>query len=869
VDARDVATLRVDGGFAARRSVYRAIAQALAGAEPPAGAVFETSLAGPPATIWVRPARLLGPRGAADLVGAVATFDPSPSDPSEPPLGRRSAGQFGMLLPSGTARTDRSVPTTVPSPLLPVAWVAPVGGWAGVQVLWRATSMGPVHVAVRFRIAAREPEDRASLFRVVGARLLTDWTRGTGTIAVIGRASHGARRDWRRLGIRSLPGNAWHGLAPEVLDAIPEVGFRDLERPSPTSEGHTVVFGASGTGKTTLLAERARRAIAGGRPVVVLDLHGDLTPAILRNLLPVEREQVVAVDAGVRPVAGISGLVRTGSSVDRAAGHFVAAVKRLSPDGGELAWGFRLERIFDTFSRLVLESGGTLVDLYALLTDPRRREAAVLESHGPAATRFLEELAPIVRRNPEFLWSAATRLSKVVLVPELADLLAPGDGGLEVEHLVRSGRSLLVRIPVATLGPEVAAFAATLVLGRIYLGLVGSPPLTNGGAPVLLVLDEVQGFPPRLVSEILSESRKFGLEAIVATQYPDRLSPEVRDAASGAAANFVTFRTPAASASHVGPWVGLRSDQSAPVLTSLPVGVALALEPNSPEPRWLQGAKPSVTVEAASWGAAVDRTRFEFGVASTLTPIGVDEEPVERVLLAILGAEERADPLACGSVVEAAGQLAGPPLDGAELERAWDRLERGAECSTVAGRVRLTAAGEQRLGLGAHTGAVSESAEHRALLLRAFRVFARRGYAIEILRQGRFDTTLPDAVFRQLGTRARTVPAEVARVLDGVRSGWAWRCFSGLDVHLEAEVSGALRSERIRRGWAKAKARGAFALFLVGDAGRARRVRSTLRALGLGPGRAQVWTLKPSPTSTRSGIENPVTVGKGVSPPDR
>jgi len=52
--------------------------------------------------------------------------------------------------------------------------------------------------------------------------------------------------------------------------------------------------------------------------------------------------------------------------------------------------------------------------------------------------------------------------------------------------------------------------------------------------------------------------------------------------------------------------------------------------------------------------------------------------------------------------------------------------------------------------------------------------------------------------------------------------------------------------ERIRRGCAKATARDAFALFLVGDAGRARRVRSALRSLGLGTDRAQVWTLGPA-----------------------
>ncbi len=434
----------------------------------------------------------------------------------------------------------------------------------------------------------------------------------------------------------------------------------------------------------------------------------------------------------------------------------------------------------------------------------------------------------------------------MALRPELAELLAPPDGGLEVERLIREGRPLLVRLPLAALGPEAAAFAATLVLGRIYLGLVETGPGPGAAPPVLLVLDEAQGFPPRLVSEILSDSRKFGLEALLATQYPDRLAPELRAAAAGAATTFIVFRVPAASAAHVGPWVGLPGIAEAGRLTSMPPGVAVVLDPSSGSPRWLTEVRKVPGREPSTWSDAVERTRSEFGVPSSLPEVGLDEAPTERVLLAILAAEEAGRPLLPEQVPRAAGDLLGSPLDPAELERAWARLEHGPECEVAPRTVRLTAAGERRIGLGAPTGAVSESAEHRALLLRAFRVFARKGHAVEILRQGRFDTTLPDALFRQLGSAGRASPVEVARALDRVRTGWAWRCFSGRDVHLEAEVSGALRPERLRRGWAKARARGAFALFLVGDPVRARRVRSTLRSLGLRPDRAQVWTLSPA-----------------------
>ncbi len=540
----------------------------------------------------------------------------------------------------------------------------------------------------------------------------------------------GSVRDWRRGGVRSFPPVAWSPYA-EGCHRTAELGLGDFHLRTTPSGAHTVVFGASGAGKTTFLAARAAQAIREGQGVVVLDLHGDLAPQVLGRLGETERRRVVAVDASARPIPGVAGLVAGGASVDRAAAHFVAAIKRLSPDGSELAWGFRLERIFDTFARLVLESGGSLLDLYALLTDPDRRDSARLATRRPSTARFLDELGPILRRDPEFLWSAATRLSKVVLVPSLVELLAPTDGGVDAEALVEGGRALLIRLPLATLGPESSTFAGTLVLGRLYLGLAARSERRGLRRPVLVVLDEVQSLSPRMVAELLAEGRKFGVEALVATQYPDRLAPEVRGAAAGAAGTFVTFRIPPASAASVGPWVGLTPASAVALLPGLPVGSGVTLDPEG------TGLAPVASVERRSgepgpeWEVALAATRTEFGLTGEEENLVADEPPTERVLLSVLAATESGQHLSPEEVVAAACRLPGDPVPAELLELAWTTLARGSELEVAATGVRLTAAGERRLGLGRSTGATRETAEHRGLLLRAFRVFARRGYLLE------------------------------------------------------------------------------------------------------------------------------------------
>ncbi len=553
----------------------------------------------------------------------------------------------------------------------------------------------------------------------------------------------------------------------------------------------------------------------------------------------------------VSAVSLLAALAAGATAPDRAAAHLVAALKRLSPDGTDVYWGFRLERIFDSFARLVLESAGSIGDLYALLTDRERREAARFATRRVDLARFLEELEPLLRRQPDFLWSAATRLSKVVLVPALTDLLAPADGGLPVEELLREhGRSLFVRLPFALLGPEAAAFAGTLLLARLYLGLAARPAAEDERPPVLLVLDEVHGFSPRLVAEILTESRKFGLRALVATQFPDRLAPELRVAVGGSLTDVVSFGVPRRSARTVGEWIGLGAEEAERGLPALPPGHGIRLDAETGSVRGIYPAAEDQRTAGDRWRAAIGRTRSEFPTAPRPDERNPDaEETTDRLLLAVLAAEEEGRPLRDEREgVAATLALPGRAVDPALLASRWLRAVRDGHLTSGSGGYRLSIAGERRLGLSAPTEATRESGEHRQLLVRAFRIFARRGYRIEIVRQGRYDTTLPDAVYRQLGRGAARSPRHLAEELERVRGGWAWKCFGGRDVHLEAEVSGALRPERIRRGWEKACAREAFALFLVGDAKRARRVRTVLRSIDAKPDRAQVWTL---PVSVR------------------
>ncbi|MFZ0830856.1 MAG: helicase HerA-like domain-containing protein [Thermoplasmata archaeon] len=770
---------------------------------------------------------------------------------------RDSRPETPRVVPPTRVPVDRkeSSPGATASPeaaMLP-ANLLPVGTpfWVALQTHWTTGPDGEVWATVRGRLAAGNTPQ----LRALGSAVAVQFRRfrsGTSDAPLELRRIRFPRR-WRHVWVSGA--RPWWdatrsiALGPDLVAA--SVPFP--MGPDPDDDPrlrHAVVLGASGSGKTAALAQLARQALGEGRSVVLFDVHGDLAPRVSSGLPPALRERLVGIDVTGTPRA-LPGLSVFGpvprEDQEALVAHLVAALKRLSTENGETFWGFRLERLFETFLHIVQAQGGDLVDLWSLLTDPRRRDAARLTTDRPEIARFLEDLDGIVRRQPEFLWPAASRVAKVVASPLLAALLAPQERSLEVGERLLHGDSTIWRLPIGELGPEGVTFAVTLLLTRVYLEEVRRASHA-GPAPelrVLFVLDEAHLFPARLLSEIVAEGRKFGLGLVLATQYPTRLALELREALTGAAGTVYLFRVPWASAVATGSWAGLGPDTAQRTLPFLPPGWAVVSSTGPNADRRLVAMPPSPPADLHAWQSIVQRSADLYG-----SPVqygaggetGSADQLEETLLLGLVGLDAEGGAATRSRLLRWADF--DDRLDPVLAVQALEGLHRRGWVSRSGEALFLSPAGADRIGLSARTGARPESVEHRALLVAALRIFAHHHERLEILRQGRFDTRLPDGRVPLLPPpHRRGSPAELADSLDRRRADWLWRCFGGRDVHVEAEVSGATRRERIERDWTKARDAGAFLLVLVGDAGRARSVRRYLQRLDVPRTRAAVWTL--------------------------
>ncbi|MCI4318383.1 MAG: ATP-binding protein, partial [Thermoplasmata archaeon] len=403
-------------------------------------------------------------------------------------VGREEAGSsaFGEAPPA-----PRDAPPSFRVDLRP-----PVGA---VQSHWFSTGQG--RLACRVRYWCRVGSDPVAAAPGSLATAAIDRLQRDGVPVELRELANTfrRRRAWSTGVVGSLHAGPLERLRADVAAHVALAIPRPVRIDDAAVRRHVVVVGASGSGKSSWLAGLAAERIDRGAPVVVFDLQGDLGPLIAARLTPTGRARLVAVDASGLPerIAGVRLLqAETPHEREREAAHLVAALKRLTGDSGDVYWGYRLERTFDSFVRLVQEEGGGLGDLYELLTDPRRRDAARLATRLPAVAAFLDELPALLRRNAEYLAPAAGRVAKVALSPVALRLLDPVGPGLPVLALLRQGRSILWRLPFAEVGPETATFATTLLASHVYLGLAAEGPPADGPGVVVL-LDEASAISPR------------------------------------------------------------------------------------------------------------------------------------------------------------------------------------------------------------------------------------------------------------------------------------------------------------------------------------------------------------------------------------
>jgi len=276
---------------------------------------------------------------------------------------------------------------------------------------------------------------------------------------------------------------------------------------------HEHVVGATGTGKSTLLANQAVQTFESGACCVVIDPHGDLALDVARAVSPGNLDRVYFLDP-LRVRFSLNPLELPAESTSReiAVGKMIGEITEFFRKlYGRQYWGPSLNRIFQEGLRALSErdDSPTLKDLYDLVSGKIRHE------------EFEKELKKLPRGRTD---AVLNKLAPFVRNRFISKILCSKPASVRIEELLKPGRLVIFRLSKGELSEAIAALLGSAVITQLWFAAISR----KERFPVILVVDEVQMFSHlETIGSIVSEGRKYGLALIAAHQHlrqlPERL----------------------------------------------------------------------------------------------------------------------------------------------------------------------------------------------------------------------------------------------------------------------------------------------------------------------------------------------------------
>jgi hypothetical protein len=341
-------------------------------------------------------------------------------------------------------------------------------------------------------------------------------------------ARHGMRRFYNREKV-VLPKKGL--LAGQILEG------RETQqvRLCPKQRGrHTYVLGATGVGKSTLLFNLLMQDIQNGEGVCLVDPHGDLFHQT-KDAIPANRvKDVIIIDPsdGGKFSVGLNLLDLTGPHREMqkqfVINEFLAILEKLYDMrhcGGPM-----FEQYFRGALQLIMgsqENPGTLVEMSAVFEHKAYREGLLKQAGASLLTDFwrmaertggeaaLANVAPYI----------VSKLNSFVHNAMLRPIIGQTKNTVDFREIMDHHGILLVNLSRGALGELDMRLLGMIILTKlICAGMSRLNIAPSRRKPFMVYVDEFQHFTTDATASLLSESRKYGINLILANQTLSQLS---------------------------------------------------------------------------------------------------------------------------------------------------------------------------------------------------------------------------------------------------------------------------------------------------------------------------------------------------------
>jgi len=314
---------------------------------------------------------------------------------------------------------------------------------------------------------------------------------------------------------------------------------------------HTYIVGQTGTGKSTLLRSMILQDIEAGKGVAVLDPHGELVDDIL-PCIPAHRVKDVYYISPERLdlAIGINMLEhRDEMERDAVINNLLEIFQRLYSAIPE-SMGPAFEQYFRNAALLEMSYPGnppTLDGLLRIFSDADYRAKRlhfcsdpIVKSFWSLAQRTSGDAALanmgqwVVNKLSRFLYNGMLR--RILLQPKTT---------INFQEVLDRGGILLVDLCKGKLGEMNTAFLAMALIGQIQRAAFSRTAVYDKSQlrDFYLYIDEFQNVATTSFITILSEARKYRLNAILTNQYMHQIPTDIIEAVRGNVGTTIAFRT--------------------------------------------------------------------------------------------------------------------------------------------------------------------------------------------------------------------------------------------------------------------------------------------------------------------------------------
>jgi hypothetical protein len=310
---------------------------------------------------------------------------------------------------------------------------------------------------------------------------------------------------------------------------------------------HMYVIGKTGMGKSTLLENMAIQDIRNGEGLAFLDPHGSTVEHLL-NFIPEDRIKDVVYFAPFDMDHPIAFNVMEDVGYDKrhlVVSGLMATFKKIWED----AWSARMEYILtNTLLALLEYPDATLLGVNRMYTDKIYRQKVIDNVKDPVVKDFwTKEFANYGDRyTQEATPAIQNKIGQFTGNPLIRNIIGQSKSSFDMRAMMDGNKILIMNLSKGLIGETNMRLLGSMLTTRIFLGAMSRAGLSAAELAKLphfyFYVDEFQNFANETFAEILSESRKYKLNLVIAHQYIEQMEEEVRDAVFGNVGTTVVFR---------------------------------------------------------------------------------------------------------------------------------------------------------------------------------------------------------------------------------------------------------------------------------------------------------------------------------------